>query len=324
MNAKINIIVILADLLLLAGCRNKSNKEENKDDNFVDYPVVILPDTLHASVSDQYTLYPLSEDFMDRFFEKAQTYIGSHVQAKAEFPTEWGVRCKERLPEGRELWLLQSQSREWMYLVITSGFGTQRILDLMPVAVNVAIQKQDVLETELWNAYRQADGNTFTITKEYEWIKSLTKATKQGFMEDPEKYHRKSIVSEQFVINASGRFEMVEIADTLPDYDAVIFFYNRNEKPEMWDECIPRLQAFCEENHVLYEEVYQNYQQITVRDYDMTSQFDCDITPYINGISCGMVMFKKGESPKSVNFGSFEYMQMCMRRYFRISNPAVL
>ena len=56
----------------------------------------------------------------------------------------------------------------------------------------------------------------------------------------------------------------------------------------------------------------------------MTSQFDCDITPYINGISCGMVMFKKGEAPKSVNFGSFEYMQMCMRRYFRISNPAVL
>ena len=161
MNAKINIIVILAGLLLLAGCRNKSNKEENKDDNFVDYPVVILPDTLHTSVSDQNTLYPLSEDFLDRFFEKAQTYIGSHVQAKAEFPTEWGVRCKERLPEGRELWLLQSQSREWMYLVITSGFGTQRILDLMPVAVNVAIQKQDVLETELWNAYRQADGNTF-------------------------------------------------------------------------------------------------------------------------------------------------------------------
>ena len=66
------------------------------------------------------------------------------------------MRCKERLPEGRELWLLQSQSREWMYLVITSGFGTQRILDLLPVSVNVAIQKQDVLETELWNTYRQA------------------------------------------------------------------------------------------------------------------------------------------------------------------------
>ena len=69
MNTKISIFVILAGLFVLAGCRTKSNKEEAKDDNIVDYPVVILPDTLHTSVSDQSTLYPLSEDFMDRFAE---------------------------------------------------------------------------------------------------------------------------------------------------------------------------------------------------------------------------------------------------------------
>ena len=29
-------------------------------------------------------------------------------------------------------------------------------------------------------------------------------------------------------------------------------------------------------------------------------------------------MMRKGEMPKSVNFGSYEYMQMELRRYFKI------
>jgi hypothetical protein len=31
-----------------------------------------------------------------------------------------------------------------------------------------------------------------------------------------------------------------------------------------------------------------------------------------------MVMMRKDETPKAVNFGSFEYMQMEIRRYFRL------
>lgn len=321
MNIKSTFFGLVVGMILLTACHSKSKTEDVKEEVVTDYPVIILPDTLFTNVSDNYTLYPLSEDFMDRFLDKAAEYSGTHPQVRAEFPSEWGVRGKERLPEGRELWLLQSQSREWMYLVITSGFGTQRILDLMPVAINVAVQNQDVLETEQWSTRRQADGNTFTVTKEYEWIKSLTTATKQAFIGDPEKYHRKSAVTEQFTINSSGRFEKEEIVDSLPDYSAVIFFYNRNEKPEMWDESIPRLQAFCEENNILYEEVYQNFAEVVIRNYELTTQFEFDITPYVSGISCGMVMLKKGETPKSVNFGSFDYMQMSMRRFFKISNP---
>lgn len=314
------VLLLQVTFFCLLGCHSKQASEKQNDEDIV-YPVSIIADTLQANISDQTTLYPLSEEFLERFLEKANDYKGKKVQAKVDFPQEWGVQCVERLPEGRELWLMQSQSREWMYIVITSGYGTQRILDLMPVSINLAQQSDEVLETEKWTTYRQADGNMFTVHKEYEWIKSLSKATRKGFMDDPEKYHRTSSVTEQFTINESGRFEMVEITDSLPDCDAVIFFYNREEKPGMWDDCVSRLQAFCEENNVLYEEVYQNYQQVVVRDFELTSKFEFDITPYIEGISCGMVMIRKGEKPKAINFGSYDYMQMSLRRFFKISNP---
>ena len=46
------------------------------------------------------------------------------------------------------------------------------------------------------------------------------------------------------IVNEEERFEYTEIIDSIPDYSAVVFFYNTFEKPEPWDDCIPQLQAF--------------------------------------------------------------------------------
>ena len=227
------------------------------------------------------------------------------------------MECVERLPDGRELWLLQSENREWRYLVTTSGYGTQRILDVLPVAISVANQRDEELETETWQTLRLADGQ-FRTTKEYEWIHSVSKATKQDFIRDPEKFHRKTKLVEQFLINDQGRFEKSEIVDTLPDYNAVVFYFNPADKPEMWDATIPQLQAFCEENGIMFEEVSGNFNRVIIRDYELTFAMEADITPYIEGVHSGMVMMRKNEVPKTVNFGSFEYMQMEIRRYFKV------
>lgn len=315
---KTGFLLCILCALLLFSCKTK--QKETLPEEEIEYPVSILADTLKADITDQTELYPLSEDFMESFFEKANSYQGQKVTAKITLPQEWGLRCVERLPEGKELWLMQSKSREWMYLAITSGFGTQRILDLMPAAINVANESNDVLETEEWHTIRQSDGS-FVVNKNYEWVRSISKATRQQFMADPEKYHRETHVTEHYTINDMGRFEIMEDTDSLPDYNAVVFFYRRDEKPEMWDDCVERLQAFCEENKILSEEVYQNYNQVLIQNYDFSFSVNVDITPYVGNSICGMVMIKKDEEPKYVNFGSYEYMQMSIRRYFRLVEP---
>ena len=132
---KIGLFFMLLCPILLFSCRHK---QQETPEETIEYPVSIIADTLRADLSDNTELYPLSEEFLESFLEKAHDYQGHKVMAKVDLPQEWGIRCVERLPEGKELWLVQSQSREWLYLVITSGFGTQRILDLIPAAVNVA------------------------------------------------------------------------------------------------------------------------------------------------------------------------------------------
>ena len=317
---KQNLLTFLAVLCLMVflnDCQSRKNHQNDNIEENVIYPVDVIRDTLVADVHSQTTLYSLQEEVLESFLEKARNFQGKKWTAKADFPDKWGVECVERLPEGRELWLLQSENREWCYLLTTSGFGTQRILDVLPVAINIANQLGEDLETENWQTLRLSNGE-FRTTKEYEWIHSVSKATKQDFINDPGKYHRKSQLTEQFFINDQGRFELSEIVDTLPEYNAVVFYFNPNDKPEMWDETAPQLQAFCEENGIMFEEVCGNFDRVIVRNFDLSFSIETDITPYIDPASSGMVMMRKDETPKAINFGSFEYMKMEIRRYFRI------
>ncbi len=313
----LTICLLLVLAFLLTDCHSRRKDQNNQGEESVIYPMEVIRDTLTADVHSPKSLYPMQEEVLSSFLEKAGDFQGKKWTAKVNFPREWGVECVERLPEGRELWLLQSENREWTYLVTTSGFGTQRILDVLPVAISIANQRDEELETEYWQTLRLPDGQ-FRTTKEYEWIHSVAKATKQDFINDPEKYHRKSKHVEQFFINDQGRFEMAEVVDTLPDYNAVVFYFNPEDKPEMWDETAPYLQAFCEQSGILYEEVSGNFDRVTVRDYELTFALETDITPYIDPAGSGIVMMRKNEVPKAVNFGSSEYMKMEIRRYFKI------
>ncbi len=322
---KRNGFLLLCSLcLLLTACHSKKTEPVIEEIDY-EYPVAIISDTIKTSITDETKLYPIEETLFENFLRQSNSYQGQKLTMKTTFPEEWGVLCVERLPEGRELMLVQSANREWKYLLITSGFGTQRILDLMPVAVNLAKQEEDILETEKWATYRQPDG-AFRIIKTYDWTRSVTGATKHQVLENPEKYHRLHTYTEQYIINDMGHFEAVEV-DTLPDYKAVVFFYNHNDKPEFWDEYVEMLQSYCEENGILYEEVYQDYNRVILHNYDMSFSLETDISPYTESLETGLVLLCKGQEPKMIPFGSFEYMQMVINRYFQLdshgSTPAI-
>ena len=185
---------------------------------------------------------------------------------------------------------------------------------MVPVAVNLALQDKDVLETEVWETYRDSDGS-FIVHKNYEWIKNLdTNATQSDISE----YQRHSYFVDRYAINDLCRFECTAVNDSVPEYSAVVFFYKENVKPEEWDNVIEMLQAFCEDRNVYYEEVKTGFADVSVHDFTLNEVTHVDMMPYIQDLPAGMVMFKKGETPKAVRFGSFERMQIEIKRYFKM------
>jgi len=302
-------------LLFLVSCNfSKQSQPAAEPLESIEYPVGYIAQYISANLSDTQELYPLSEEFLENFMKMRKQYDGTRPTIATDFPDEWGVVLIERLPEGHELYQIQSLNREWVYLVITSGYGTQRILDVLPVAVNLVYQANDILETEIWTTERTPDG-TFIVSKKYEWVRSFENVTQREYDANPQNFLRTKTTVDKYVINDSFRFEKI-VTEEIPDFSAVIFYY-KGEKPEDWDEIVPMLQAFCEDYSILFEEVYQNFNQLALYDYKLNFITELDITPYTD-FPQGVIFMKKGENPKTVPFGSYERMKIELKRYLKI------
>ena len=302
-------------LFLLSSCHSaRQQKNFEEKDVLIDYPVGYISTYITTNLSDSVKLYLLSEEFVEHFMKIHTQYDGTHPSVATDFPDEWGVALVERLPEGRELYQVQSQNREWVFLVITSGYGTQRILDLLPVAVNLVNQQEDILETEIWTAEREVDGS-FTVLKDYQWVKSVGKVTQKEYNANPQNYLRSKITTDRYFINGFSRFEKIIVDDTL-NYSAVIFYY-KEDKPEDWEEIVPLVQAFCEDYELLFAEVNNNFHDVQLFDYKLKFITDLDISPFTE-FPAGVIFVKKGEPTKAVPFGNYERIRIELKRFFKI------
>lgn len=310
------VLLFLFVLLLIQSCKSKKDPEPSENSEPIEYPVSLIPSFIETNLTDTSELFPVSEDFIRDFLNVATQHQGQKVTIKNSLPREWGVIMIERLPEGREIYMLQSQSREWIYLVITSGLGTQRILDVLPVAVNLANQNQDILETEVWKTSRNQDGS-FSTEKMYNWVRSVGAATKEEYAKDPDSFSKSMVVNEMYTINNMSRFEFVQ-SDNIEEYSAVIFYFLPGQKPNNWDETIPILQSFCEDNEILFDEISQDFNRVVIRDYKLNDITEVDLTTTIGTSNAGMVLLKKDQEPKNVTFASFDRMKIEIKRYFKI------
>ena len=307
-------IALFLGAFLLASCTFQQPKPLVEIMEPIEYPVGYIAQNISTNPSDIQELYALPEEFLENFANVHTQYEGTHPTVATDFPKEWGVVLVERLPEGRELYQIQSQNREWVFLVITSGYGTQRILDVLPVAVNLVNQTQEILETEIWTTERETDG-TFSVQKKYEWVRSIENVSQKEYEENPQNFLRSKTITDKYFINDFFRFERVATED-IPDYSVVVFYY-KDEKPDDWDDNVSMLQAFCEDHILLFAVAHENFNQIALYDYKYNYITDLDITPYMN-LQEGVVFMKKGENPKAVPFGSYERMKIELKRYFKI------
>ena len=316
MNTKVNRILLLFLLAFLLTCCNAFQQSKPVEESIepAEYPVGYIAQYITTNLSDSQELYPLSDEFLDNFMQMYTQYEGTHPTVTTNFSREWGVVLVERLTGGRELYQIQSQNREWVFLVIISGFGTQRILDVLPVAVNLVNQTQEVLETEIWTTERASDG-TFSVFKKYEWVHSVKNVSQKDFEDNPQNYMRSKFVTDKYFINDFLRFERVTTEDT-PDYSAVVFYY-KDEKQEEWNGVMDVIQAFCEDYSILFTEVHDKFNQVALYDYKYNYITDLDITPYMN-LQDGVVFIKKDVTPKSVPFGNYERIKIELKRYFKI------
>ncbi|MCK9339225.1 MAG: hypothetical protein M0P38_04460 [Bacteroidales bacterium] len=302
-------LLIILSVCLLAACKDPQTPTQQTA-SAEDYPIITISDSSFAHRDAK--LYALSSDFVKNFLLKADDYQGTKRTMLQQVPTEWGLIGIERLPQGRELWLIQSQDREWTYLVITSGSGTQRILDVAPIELDLAREENNAIEREWWTWHREEDG-AFIVDKSYEWKKSIEDATAVNVHD----YFKSAYSQDKYVIGEMGRFDCfpTKLNDSVY-YNAVVFF-SGHKPSEEWKEKTEYLEAFCEQNNLLFSNVHHDYKNVLIQDYTFNPIDTVDVTPYITKDSLGMLLFENGQLKQSVSDRSIQYLEMQIKKNFK-------
>lgn len=287
---------------ILFACAPSSQNE--KEEEVEEYPRI----SIDSLLGENPKLYELSEDFIEDFLQKFGNYEGTKVIMRAELPREWGLVGWEQLPEGQELWLVQSLSREWTCLVVTSGSSTQRIKDILPIGLDLATGGNDYNQRELWTWKREDDG--FVVDKFYELKKDVR---------DTLLNNESSHVVDKYLINVAGYFEWVPVAaDETDSYCAVVAYCDCLETPEGWEDLLMTIEPFCEENNLYFKSATCNFRHVTIEDYKMNDIVTKDISPYIREGEAGFVLFSNDSEPVTIPPASSDYIEMTINKFFKI------
>ena len=83
----ITIILCFVFAFLLTNCHSRRNNQDKNGEESVIYPMDVIRDTLTSDVHSQTTLYPLQEEVLESFLEKARTDCSSLQKETTSFET---------------------------------------------------------------------------------------------------------------------------------------------------------------------------------------------------------------------------------------------
>ena len=303
------LMVVLFSVLLLS-C--KKNNEQNPDQPGIGgsmKPVEACPlSTIPTDFSDieNAKTYPLPSGFFNEFIKYASKYEGTHITITAQIPEEWSLLYREPWAASQELWLVQSNDKNWVYLLVTAG---QHVRDAVPVALDLA-SPGAVIELEKWNWHRGEDG-AFLVSKHYE---------KRPDARDTTQRQCKTESLERYVVSETGQFQYTPLKQSEgTPYQAVIFFNMSTDKPDSWYDVEGVIVPYCEDNNYYFVMVSStdDLHNVVIADYIGNYITTVDISKLVENEDCGIIMIQNGTAPRVESYSdNGNYLQMLIRKYF--------
>ena len=300
-------VLLLATAGVMVSCHEPVKKTQPVRE---ECPFITLPssDTL---LDSQARTYALSEDFTIDLLKHIHNHEGSHIHIQVTPPEKWFALGREILPSSQELWLVQSEERNWTCLAIVAG---NRVKDVLPIGLSIGSQGS-VVEYEKWSWKRDEMGG-FIVDKQY---------VKKVDVNDTLNQSCEDYVSDHYIIGSLGLFQCTaEQSINGPQYQLVLLYQNQQDPTDSWEDVRLSLEPFCEENNLLFMVVDSretDFRNVTVIDYKMELVTVLNITPYVLPDDAGMLLMQNGMEPLYVNYSqNVEFLQMKINKYFKINN----
>ena len=297
-------------VLFAAAC---GSKKEDVSDNYLDLKEKKLPITITCSTLSEDTVRVLTNELVNDLLRDFKQYQGNKMKIQMPIPEDWGVEYKltPMLPDF-DIWIITNLGEPaYKFLAtVTASSETPSIIQAIPIACNMGIEKDNFIESEQWTAVVQ-DDYTVIVKKVYEKLYSLIDTV------NPDNESVSIKKEDVYTIENDGRISY-DIPPTFDmDYRVIIQFADTaaigNVLDEEWVWNTIEIQEVIEPLNILFCPATTDFDKLSIYNYRGDEMDIIDISSYLNKHNIGYLAIKKGEKPLFIPYSS---SKECLQKAF--------
>jgi len=301
-------------LLSLHSCFNRQKTE----DYSLEINELALPCSIKCNNTVSDTANILPAEFVNKLSRLINKFEGEQFHILMKTPETWAVEYKlPSLSPDFEIWIISNTGEAGMKLLATVSIAeTPALIQVLPVAYNIAIEKTNYIESEFWSAEIDNSYN-ITVTKKYERLYSITE-------ENAEDNSISITKSDHYTIEQNGKisYQQPEIFDFDIDYNAIVQFADtasiRGVLNSDWLQNEMDIQEQIEPLNILFVTATANFNKVEIKNYHGETVDIVDISNFTDKYNMGYLALKKGEKPLFIPYASADKCLQKAEGYFNI------
>ena len=314
MMKRINIRYFLLCGLLFFTLHSCFNRQATEDYS-LEINELSLPCSIKCSntVCDTANLLPTA--FVNQLFRHINKFEGEQFHILMKTPETWTVEYRlPSLSPDFEIWIVSNTGEAGMKLLATVAIAeTPVVIQALPVAYNIAIEKTNYIESEFWTAEIDNSYN-IAVTKKYERLYSITE-------ENAGNKSNAITQTDRYAIAPNGKIihQKPEIFDM--DYNAIVQFADTSIIGMLnsdWVQNEMDIQERTEPLNILFVTATADFNRVEIKNYHGETVDIVDISSFTGKYNMGYLALKKGEKPLFIPYASADKCLQKAEGYFNM------
>ena len=278
------------------------NKQDVAGELNFDFPEKKLPYTISFShiINDSSRILP--DNIVNQILRNLKKHEGVSTKVQTSLPETWVVEYKlTPMSSDFDIWVVANLGDVTHKIVATvTTEETPSVIQAVLVAYSAAIEKNNSIESEQWEAMVKED-YTIVVNKSYEKIYSLVEETGNN---ENISFNNEDV----YTIENNGkiRYEIPIRYDI--DYRAIVQFADTasigNVPDEDWLWNSIEIQEVAEPAEILFTTATKNFNKLSIYNYHGEEVDVVDISSFLEKHNMGYLILQKGKKPIFVPYSS--------------------
>lgn len=300
-------------IFCIFSCHQKTQPQQ-EEPVIISYPKVDMPRNFSTKNYTSDSVFTLPENIFipSHLFQKTNC-LNSKLLTQAV--KQWSVLKQLNYSEKYKIWLLLSDRKDaCLLLTLTEN---DDVIDCLPIALNLCIQNNDIIEQEKWVS-EFTDSGTFIISKDYEYSKSINDIGDEYYQTHQEEFSKTQSQKDKFHLEEDGHFSYIEVSED-ENYNAIIFFNDQINYYNKWYPLMEEIQTYCEEKNIYMIEAYHDFKKVPIYNYVLDTLDIISIQKNVDKYHLGILLSSRGKPCRYIDINTdISVILKDIEHYFKI------